>query len=189
MTDEAHHIARQAAALDDPRLCRDSGGVTDAQDEAPDPLAVTREHLHAEIDEALKRLQADDSLRKDLLQFVEYWQVIDAYSVPDHVVGTVRNMVYWLLVRAARGVRADLARPSQAGDERVAGLLDTQIAAQDIIIKRQEAENARLREALWRLLREAEMDGMESRAGWDCWMHHARAALAAMDTPKGGGDE
>ena len=85
--------------------------------------------------------------------------------------------------------RADLAHPSQAGDERVAGLLDTQIAAQDIIIKRQEAENARLREALWRLLREAEMDGMESRAGWDCWMHHARAALAAMDTPKGGGDE
>ena len=37
--DETAHIARQAAALDDPRLCRDIEDMTDAQDEAPTLLA------------------------------------------------------------------------------------------------------------------------------------------------------
>lgn len=45
------------------------------------------------------------------------------------------------------------------------------------VIQAQQAEITQLREALTRLLREAELDGMESRAGWDCWMHLARVAL------------
>ena len=68
-------------------------------------------------------------------------------------------------------VRADLARPSQPGDERVARLVDV---ARDV------------------------------SEGWEWWtadeygrdrgavsdgIHDLRAALAAMDTPKGGGDE
>ncbi len=33
-------------------------------------------------------------------------------------------------------------------------------------------------DAASRLLREAELDGMESKAGWDCWMGNLRRAIA-----------
>jgi hypothetical protein len=46
------------------------------------------------------------------------------------------------------------------------------------------AERERLREALERLTREAELDGMLARAGWDCWIATARAALAGEKEPK-----
>lgn len=35
-----------------------------------------------------------------------------------------------------------------------------------------------LLEALYRLMRECEMEGLESRAGFDCWIGNARAAIA-----------
>lgn len=44
-----------------------------------------------------------------------------------------------------------------------------------------EAENARLREALKRLMQEAVLDGMETRAGWDCRIANARAVLGDPD--------
>ncbi len=65
--------------------------------------------------------------------------------------------------------RADLARPSQAGDERVARL--------ESIVRRFIA----LPSGAWRPERRA-ADEAEL-------MRDARADLAAMDTPKGGGDE
>lgn len=83
MTDEAHHIARQAAALDDPRLCRDSGSVTDAQDEAPERIW----------------------LKPGLIRQAGGYPA--TLTFPDHP-------------KAIEYVRAALARPSQAGDERVA---------------------------------------------------------------------
>lgn len=75
--------------------------------------------------------------------------------------------------------RADLARPSQAGDERVA---------------------ERVAVALWReeaapgtpsvqKLRNADTWADQAPELRSRWMRFARAALAAMDTPKGGGDE
>ncbi len=33
-------------------------------------------------------------------------------------------------------------------------------------------------EALTRLVREAELDGLREKAGWDCWLHEADKALA-----------
>ena len=80
---------------------------------------------------------------------------------------------------AVEQLRADLARPSQAGDERVA---------------------ERIAIALWREEAAAGTPSVQKRRNadtWadqapelrDRWTRFARAALAAMDTPKGGGDE
>ena len=114
MNEEYHHIARQAAALDDPRLCRDSGGVTDAQDEAPARIRVARD--------------ADG-----------FWTCREAVSgSPEYV-------------------RSDLARPSQAWDERVTRLVKE-----------------------YRPTMDAEV--------LHSWAQDVVAALAAMDTPKGGGE-
>lgn len=180
--------------------------MTDAQDEAPERIWLDIDTFNGAVGFAHPKPHAKghwpDYIRADLARAkIDRLAETCGYAISqwedwvrDQFEGTSKFAGAMAEVEATRAaVRdsqfADLARPSQAGDERVADLLDTQIAAQDIIIKRQDVEIARLREALWRLLREAEMDGMESRAGWDCWMHHARAALAAMDTPKGGGDE
>lgn len=65
---------------------------------------------------------------------------------------------------AVEQLRADLARPSQAGDERVARLIE---AVRGLL----HYEIAHV--GPYAVLRVAEV----------------RAALAAMDTPKGGGDE
>ena len=72
--------------------------------------------------------------------------------------------------------RADLARPSQAGDERVARLV------------------AAAREAEFDLSEWLECRGELVKAGFNMdgtegIRDRLRAALAAMDTPKGGGDE
>ena len=139
MTDdqETDHITRQAAALDDPRLCRDSGGVTDAQDEAPE------------------RIWADRS------PFGEHsWMDVEYDG------GTLY-------------VRADLARPSQAGDERV---------AEGIAIALWREEAAPGTPSVQKL-RNADTWVDQAPELRDRWMRFARAALAAMDTPKGGGDE
>lgn len=42
-------------------------------------------------------------------------------------------------------------------------------------------------EALRRLMQEAVLDGMEARAGWDCWINCAREAIAKAEgvTPTG----
>ena len=68
--------------------------------------------------------------------------------------------------------RADLARPSQAGDERVARLV--------------EAATHLLRNYL-----QDELDEPDLCVSDEHWtaIRDLEAALAAMDTPKGGGDE
>ena len=140
MTDEAHHIARQAAALDDPRLCRDSGGVSDAQDEA----------LKRRLESLLRELITDQSCGEWGEDTIE----ADVQTFLPRIMGTV----------------ADLARPSQAEDERVARLVEAM-------------------EKVAFLLDFMAADDDEAGRMARHPLHIARAALAAMDTPKGGGDE
>ena len=45
-------------------------------------------------------------------------------------------------------------------------------------------EVAALVEASRRLLRESELDGMEAKAGWDCWMGNLRTTLAPFTAAK-----
>ena len=74
--------------------------------------------------------------------------------------------------RDAWNRRADLARPSQAGDERVARLIEA------------------LKAMLGRHTLYCGGEGLPFAGHTDVKLFEmARAALAAMDTPKGGGDE
>lgn len=117
MTDEAHHIARQAAALDDPAVVRE---------DVPDRVYL-----------------APGLIR----QAGGYPAALTTADNP----------------RAVPYVRA---RPSQAGDERVARALQQGI---DLIV--------------------GDLTGAEWKRACHDFVANARAALAAMDTPKGGGDE
>ena len=74
--------------------------------------------------------------------------------------------------------RADLARPSQAGDERV---------AERIVIALWREEAAPGTPSVQKL-RNADTWVDQAPELRDRWMRFARAALAAMDTPKGGGE-
>ena len=138
MTDdqETDHITRQAAALDDPRLCRDSGGVSDAQDEA----------LKRRLESLLRELITDQSCGEWGEDTIE----ADVQTFLPRIMGTV----------------ADLARPSQAEDERVARALQQGI---DLIV--------------------GDLTGSEWKRACLDFVANARAALAAMDTPKGGGGD
>ena len=141
MTDEAHHIARQAAALDDPRLCRDSGGVSDAQDEA----------LKRRLESLLRELITDQSCGEWGEDTIE----ADVQTFLPRIMGAV----------------ADLACPPEAGDDGAARI--AMGALDDIAAGRG-------------------MFGIDDAADLKWAMHRAGealAALAAMDTPKGGGDE
>lgn len=150
MTDEQSHIARQAAALDDPRLCRDIEDMTDTQEEAP-----VRVYLKPGL----------------IRQAGGYPATL---TFPDHP-------------RAIEYVRSDLARPSQAGEDDVKRLVE---AAETLVDAAGTAET---------LLAHALADGMiaeEVEDRFEAWrkdliaaVRMAIAALAAMDTPKGGGDE
>ena len=73
-------------------------------------------------------------------------------------------------------VRADLARPSQAGDERVEAL---------VTVARRQVES--MCEGFCKNLPSA--GAFTEDMDHDCAVCRMRAALAAMDTPKGGGDE
>lgn len=44
-----------------------------------------------------------------------------------------------------------------------------------------------LLEALRRLMNEAVLDGLEARAGWDCWIANARAAVEKAEGRPGSG--
>lgn len=81
--------------------------------------------------------------------------------------------------KAVGYVRADLARPSQAGDERV---------AEGIAIALWREEAAPGTPSVQKL-RNADTWADQAPELRDRWIRFARAALAAMDTPKGGGDE
>lgn len=69
--------------------------------------------------------------------------------------------------------RADLARPSQAGDERVARLLDVACGATTMIAH---------------ALDDGHIDE-EVAGNFEALLTELNDAIAAMDTPKGGGDE
>lgn len=73
-------------------------------------------------------------------------------------------------------VRADLARPSQAGDERVARLVEAAREAEFDLSEWFECRGELIKAGF-------NMDGTEGIRD------RLRAALAAMDTPKGGWDE
>ena len=75
--------------------------------------------------------------------------------------------------------KGHLARPSQAGDERV---------AEGIAIALWREEAAPGTPSVQKL-RNADTWVDQAPELRDRWMRFARAALAAMDTPKGGGDE
>ena len=75
-----------------------------------------------------------------------------------------------------RYVRADLARPSQAGDARVARLVEAAREAEFDLSEWLECRGELIKAGF-------NMDGTEGIRD------RLRAALAAMDTPKGGGDE
>ena len=179
MTDEAHHIARQAAALDDPRLCRDGGGVTDAQDEVRVTVKPLVWHDCAD------GTSHDDDCLYEIEQDGRYWRLIRAVTGGGSYVGhhisreaakAAANKYhdgwinYWI---------ANLARPSQAGDERVAQAVQ------------------RVAQYLGRR-KKTRSDDPDFIHGYDVspeggFVLSASdlavmvAALAAMDTPKGGG--
>ena len=159
--------------------------MTDAQDEAPERIwlqePVGLEHERSWCAEQ----QSDDDtpyVRHDLARAkIDHLKEIFGYAigqwedwVRDQFEGTSKFAGAMADIEATRAaVRdslfADLARPSQAGDARVARL--------ESIVRRFIA----LPSGAWHPERHA-TDEAELMAD-------ARAALAAMDTPKGGGDE
>ena len=168
MNDEAHHIARQAAALDDPRLCRDSGSVTDAQDEAGQWQRIDRE------DSVMLYTLRTESYRRGTPQMVN-----------DVMVNITRGHGSSADLKATADLIATApARPSQAGDgwtkkAKGSGFIYTHPDADGAVVDRRgyginAAAGANI---TWQGVPFASVDEAK------------KAALAAMDTPKGGGDE
>lgn len=78
----------------------------------------------------------------------------------------------------AWNTRADLARPSQAGDERVAECIAIALWRAEAAVGTPSVQKRR----------NADTWADQAPELRDRWMRFARAALAAMDTPKGGGE-
>lgn len=165
MTDdqETHHIARQAAALDDPRLCRDSGDMTDAQD---DPVVQRSrvDWLAANLREIISEAEMDRDRFAHIAATIRVNALHGGASTEEAeaMVRGEKSFIDWLADR--------FARPPQAGDARVAQAME----ACRIIDAAVKEGHDNVSDLLMHLLEAAEP---------------ARAALAAMDTPKGGGDE
>lgn len=129
MTDETTHIARQAAALDDP--------------------SVTRERLNTAMIRMMHQPFLMERTSDDPLYHATHWVM--------------------LLCDETDRLRADLARPSLAGDERVARLVE---AARDVIEG-------------WEWWTADEYD--RDRGVVSDGIHDLTAALSAMNTPAQGG--
>jgi len=60
--------------------------------------------------------------------------------------------------------------------EHIDGMPGEEVRANAALI----AQAPAMAEALHRLVTEAELDGTEAKAGWDCWIAEARALLTAI---------
>lgn len=156
-------------------MTRDIDDMTDAQDEAPErseaelrllPCPFCGNDGSGPVEDALHLVFSEDDWRE------QSWTVQcdkctatmgDSDSEDEAVDGWNR--------------RADLARPSQAGDERVARLVEAAAFLCDRLNDFELCED------------NAERMVTDYLGHVDPAYHRLRAALAAMDTPKGGGDE
>ena len=135
MTDEDHHIARQAAALDDPGVRRSQA----------DLLAANLREIVSEAEKDRDRFaHIAATIRVNALRGGATTEEAEAMVRGD------KSFIDWLADR--------FSRPSQARNERVARLVKE-----------------------YRPTMDAEV--------LHSWARDVVAALAAMDTPKGGGDE
>ena len=143
--------------------------MTDAQDEArPTPISLTYRNWRGEIGqrtiEPKQVFFGSTDWHPDPGWLLEAWDC-DKQALRDFALADCQF--------------ADLARPSQAGDERV---------AEGIAIALWREEAAPGTPSVQKL-RNADTWADQAPELRDRWMRFARAALAAMDTPKGGGDE
>lgn len=177
--------------------------MTDAQDEAPERIWADRisddikgfvdwsegEWSSSPFDGGTPYVRADlarakiDRLAETCGYAISQWED----WVRDQLEGTSTFAGAMAEIEATRAaVRADLARPSQAGDERVAR-------------EAGRAEGWAEAAGFLETLKGADLDGNEFDLPADEWRvavlmgvracADKLAALAAMDTPKGGGDE